>query len=94
METPAPEKIKAYLNEELPRKEREAIRQWIAVNRDHPLLTAALKEHWNRIPEHMQPAESQSAFRNFERSVGGFPHPSGKPAFRVFSDASATSQPY
>ena len=84
METPAPEKIKAYLNEELPRKEREAIRQWIAVNRDHPLLTAALKEHWNRIPEHMQPAESQSAFRNFERSVGGFPHPSGKPAFRVF----------
>lgn len=83
MDNLTPEKIRAYLNSELSREESETIREWIAGNRDHPMLTAALKAHWDALPEFQQEAESRDAFRDFERSVGGFAPPKTSP-FRIF----------
>lgn len=82
MDNLTPEKIRAYLNNELSREESETIREWIAGNRDHPLLTAALKAHWDVLPEYQQETESRGAFRDFERAVGRFA-PSKTTPFRI-----------
>lgn len=84
MDNPAPEKLRAYLNDELPLTESEAIREWIADHSDHPLLTIALKAHWNALPEFRQTAASREAFRDFERSVGGFTASPGISRVRIF----------